>query len=116
MLTEVSIRSDVVVASKHFIFGVAFACLMVGAPQPGAAQTVSASAARPDFAPAMIDHAQKMRRYKDPERGVERIPHIIERFSVDRDPKGAIASFQSNGPTFTGNNAFFKDIGTNGRS
>ena len=64
----------------------------------------------------MIDHMQKMRRYKDPHRGVEHIPHVIERFRVDRDPKGATASFQPNGATFTGNNAFFKDMGTNGRS
>src|SRR5262245_50462331 len=101
---------------RHFIFGIAFASLMVGAPQIGTAQTVSPSAGRPDFAPAMIEHAQKMRRYKDFDRGGERIPHVIERFSVDRDPKGAIASFQPNGPTFTANNAFFKDMGTNGRS
>jgi hypothetical protein len=116
MLTEVSFKSNVVAGPKHFIFGIAFASLMVGAPQIGTAQTVSPSAGRPDFAPAMIEHAQKMRRYKDFDRGVERIPHVIERFSVDRDPKGAIASFQPNGPTFTANNAFFKDMGTNGRS
>jgi cytochrome c peroxidase len=116
MLTEVSFKSNVVARPKHFVFGIAFVSLIVGAPQIGTAQTVSASAGRPDFAPAMIEHAQKMRRYKDFDRGVERIPHIIERFSVDRDPKGAIASFQPNGPTFTANNAFFKDMGTNGRS
>src|SRR5262249_26827096 len=58
----------------------------------------------------------KMRRYKDPERGVEHIPNVIERFRVDHDPKGAIASFQPNGATFTANNASFKDMGTNGRS
>jgi cytochrome c peroxidase len=116
MLTEVSFKSNVVAGPKHFVFGIAFVSLIVGAPQIGTAQIVSASAGRPDFAPAMIEHAQKMRRYKDFDRGVERIPHIIERFSVDRDPKGAIASFQPNGPTFTANNAFFKDMGTNGRS
>ena len=32
------------------------------------------------------------------------------------DPKGAIASFQPNGATVTSNNAFFKDMGTNGRT
>src|SRR5262245_48865273 len=116
MLTEASFKSNVVAAPKHFVFGIAFAILIVGAPKIGTAQTVSASAGRLDFAPAMIEHAQRMRRYKDYDRGVERIPHIIERFSVDRDPKGAIASFQPNGPTFPANNAFFKDMGTNGRS
>jgi hypothetical protein len=61
MLTEVSFKSNVVAGPKHFIFGIAFVSLIVGAPQIGTAQTVSASAGRPDFAPAMIEHAQKMR-------------------------------------------------------
>lgn len=94
MRTEVSIRSNVVAAQKYFVFGIAFASLMAGASQVGTAQTTSVSTARPDFAPAMIEHAQKMRRYRDPDRGVEHIPRVIDRFSVDRDPKGAIASFQ----------------------
>ena len=70
----------------------------------------------PAFAPAMIDHARNMRRYKDPDHGVQHTPPIINRFIVDRDPKGAIASFQPNGATVTSNNAFFKDMGTNGRT
>ena len=59
---------------------------------------------------------QKMRRYKDPDRGLQHTPRMIDRFSVDSDPKGAIASFQPNGATVTSNNAFFKDMGTNGRT
>jgi hypothetical protein len=70
----------------------------------------------PAFAPAMIDHAHKMRRYKDPDHGVQHTPAMIDRFIVDPDPKGAIASFQPNGATITSNNAFFKDMGTNGRT
>jgi len=69
-----------------------------------------------DFAPAMIDHMHKMRRYKDPDHGTQPTPRIIDRFRVDLDPKGAIASFQPNGATITSNNAFFKDMGTNGRT
>jgi hypothetical protein len=57
-----------------------------------------------------------MRRYKDPDRSVQHTPRVIDRFSVDEDPKGAIASFQPNGATVTANNAFFKDMGTNGRT
>ena len=64
----------------------------------------------------MIGHMQKMRRYKDHDCGVEHIPPVIDRFRVHQDPKGAIASFQPNGATITSNNAFFKDMGTNGRS
>jgi cytochrome c peroxidase len=85
-------------------------------PQFAAAQKASDAASMPDFAPAMIEHMQKMRRYKDPDRGVENPPAVIDRFRVDADPKGAIASFQPNGATITSNNAFFKDMGTNGRT
>ena len=94
MLTKASVRPNVVAASKHFAFGFVFASLMASVPQIAAAQTASVAAGLQDFAPAMIDHMQKMRRYKDPHRGVEHIPHVIDRFRVDRDPKGAIASFQ----------------------
>src|SRR6185369_18078179 len=59
---------------------------------------------------------RKMRRYKDHDHGAQPAPHVIDRFRVDSDPKGAIASFQPNGATFTSNNAFFKDMGTNGRT
>jgi hypothetical protein len=34
-----------------------------------------------DFAPAMLEHMQKMRRYKDHDRGVH-TPRMIDRFSV----------------------------------
>ena len=116
MQIKALVTSDIARTFTQFVSGIAFASLIAGAPQIAAAQTTSAGAAPPDFAPAMIEHMHKMRRYKDPERGVEHIPHVIERFRVDHDPKGAIASFQPNGATFTANNAFFKDMGTNGRS
>jgi hypothetical protein len=70
----------------------------------------------PAFAPAMLEHMRKMRRYKDHDHGAQPTPHVIDRFRVDSDPKGAIASFQPNGATLTSNNAFFKDMGTNGRT
>jgi cytochrome c peroxidase len=80
------------------------------------AQKAAEAASTPAFAPAMIDHAQKMRRYRDADHGVQHTPPVIDRFRVDADPKGAIASFQPNGATITSNNAFFKDMGTNGRT
>jgi hypothetical protein len=80
------------------------------------AQKAPEATSVPDFAPAMIDHMQKMRRYKDTDHGAQPTPRIIDRFRVDPDPKGAIASFQPNGATITSNNAFFKSMGTNDRS
>jgi hypothetical protein len=44
-----------------------------------------------------------MRRYKDHDHGAQHTPHVIDRFRVDQDPKGVIASLQPNGATFTAN-------------
>jgi cytochrome c peroxidase len=41
---------------------------------------------------------------------------VIPQLETDRDPGGAIATFQPNGPTITSKNAFFQDLGTNGRT
>jgi cytochrome c peroxidase len=41
---------------------------------------------------------------------------MISRYSTDRDETGEIATFQPGGATLTANNAFFQDIGTNGRT
>ena len=70
----------------------------------------------PAFAPGMINHMQAMRRFKDRDQGAQPTPNVIPKFEIDRDASGAIASFQPDGQTFTTNNAFFKDLGTNGRT
>ncbi len=108
--------SHIVCASKCFALGVAFACIAGSTSQITMAQKAPEATSMPDFAPAMIDHMQKMRRYRDTDHGAQPTPRIIDRFRVDLDPKGAIASFQPNGATITSNNAFFKDMGTNGRT
>jgi cytochrome c peroxidase len=113
--SRISLASKAISASEIFFFG-AFVCLTLASPQSAAAQKAPENFSKPDFAPAMLEHMQKMRRYKDHDRGVQHTPRMIDRFSVDLDPKGAIASFQPNGATVTSNNAFFKDMGTNGRT
>ncbi len=114
--SRVFIASDIINASKFFALGVAFVCTVVSVPQNAMAQKMPEARSMPDFAPAMIDHMQKMRRYRDSDHGAQPTPRNIDRFRVDLDPKGAIASFQPNGATITSNNAFFKDMGTNGRT
>ena len=113
---QISVSSDVMNSSKRLLVGVVFTCLAFASPQAALAQKASEATNVPDFAPAMIDHMQKMRRYKDVDHGRDHMPPVIDRFRVDVDPKGAIASFQPNGATITANNAFFKDMGTNGRT
>ena len=70
----------------------------------------------PAFAPGMIAHMQAMRRFKDPDRGAQQTPPVIPKFEMDNDPAGAIATFQPGGATFPANNAFFQNLGTNGRT
>jgi cytochrome c peroxidase len=70
----------------------------------------------PAFAPGMITHMQQMKQFTDADRGSQLAPPVIPRFEVDHDSSGAVATFQPNGATFTFNNAFFQDLGTNGRT
>jgi len=115
--SKLSICSNVAGASKSFLLGFVIASLAAVASQTALAQKAPEPAAStPAFAPPVIEHAQKMRRYKDPDQGTQHTPPVIDQFTVDTDRHGAIASFQPNGATFTANNAFFKDIGTNGRT
>src|SRR5262249_46334895 len=43
-------------------------------------------------------------------------PRVIPKLEIDGDPSGRIATFQPNGPTPTANNAFFRNLGSNGRT
>jgi len=98
--------------------GVAFICLLDGPPKLASAQNAGHSdpAEKREWAPAAIDHAQQMRTHKDTDHGSQQTPSVIPKFSDDRDPSGRIATFQPGGATATGNNAFFQNLGTNGRT
>ena len=93
-----------------FVLGTAFATVWDG--------TLGAVGAEegPAFAPGMINHMQQMRQFKDADKGQQPTPSVIPRFSAALDPTGAVATFQPNGATFTFNNAFFQNLGTNGRT
>src|SRR5262249_3445016 len=67
------------------------------------------------FAPGMINHMQKMRRFRDVNQGLQQTPAVINQTDVRPDPSGLIGSFQPSGATITGNTAFFMDLGTNQR-
>src|SRR5262249_21938534 len=69
-----------------------------------------------DWARGAVSHAQKMRAHKDVDKGSQPAPGAIPEFSVDPDPSGQIATFQPGGSTAEGNNAFFQNLGTNGRT
>lgn len=44
------------------------------------------------------------------------IPVVIPKLEIDKDPNGETGSYQPLGQTVTSQNAFFKSLGTNGRS
>ena len=64
-----------------------------------------------------IAHAQRMHTlFPDSAGSAQRTPPVIPKFEQDPDPSGLIATFQPNGPTETNTNAFFQNLGTNGRT
>jgi cytochrome c peroxidase len=105
-------------ALKVFAAGTALACVLGAASQLAIAQNSGGRAAAevPAFAPGMINHMQKMRRFKDKDHGPQSTPAVIPRMSTDRNASGEVATFQPGGATITVNNAFFQDLGTNGRT
>ncbi|HEY6702360.1 MAG TPA: hypothetical protein VI137_16405 [Pseudolabrys sp.] len=101
MQTRISVNSNIFKASRFLVFGIALVSLSTSAPQTAMAQSAPETLSMPAFAPAMLEHMRKMRRYKDHDHSTQHTPHVIDRFRVDADPKGAIASFQPSGATFT---------------
>jgi cytochrome c peroxidase len=100
------------------ISGFAFVSLLAAAPRVACAQNAgNIDPAQPtDWAPGAIAHAQKMRRFKDADQGSQATPPIIPKHEVDDDPSGRVGSFQPGSATITANNAFFQNLGTNGRT
>jgi len=69
-----------------------------------------------DWAQDAIVHAQQMRIHKDADQGAQPTPPIIPKLDIDVDPTGRIGTFQPGVATITTNNAFFQNLGTNGRT
>jgi cytochrome c peroxidase len=111
-------RPEIPRTLRASVAGVALACILNVMPQLAIAQQAGAENAAdvPAFAPGMINHMQAMRRFKDPDPSVQSSPIVIPRFEPNEDASGAIATFQPGGATFTANNAFFQNLGTNGRT
>jgi cytochrome c peroxidase len=97
----------------------AFALLwpLVGAAPPASPQSAGNAASETrEWARGAIDHAKQMRVHKDPDHGSQPTPPIISKLEIDDDPGGRIGTFQPGIATITANNAFFQNLGTNGRT
>jgi cytochrome c peroxidase len=72
-----------------------------------------------DWAAGAIDHAQKMHNlftHHDVDRSSQTAPSVIPKLKMDSDASGRVETFQPGGATSTGENAFFQNLGTNGRT
>jgi cytochrome c peroxidase len=92
--------------------------LLLACEPPAAAQNMGVvdPAQRRDWAPGFIDHALRMRMFKDADYGAQAAPPVIPKLDVTPDPTGLLATFTPGVATITANNAFFKNMGTNGRT
>jgi cytochrome c peroxidase len=112
----VAIFHEPIRASTIFAVAVVLACLADATLHVAVAQNAPGGTGIPPFAPGMINHMQQMRSFPDSDQGVQPTPPIIPRFLPTPDSTGALVTFQPNGATFTANNAFFQNLGTNGRT
>jgi cytochrome c peroxidase len=100
----------------HCVAGAALLCFIGGPSTSAVAQDGVYDPANYAWQAGAIRHAQKMRAFFDSDRGQQATPPVIPKFELDFDPSGLIATTQPGGPTQTSQNAFFANLGTNGRT
>src|SRR5689334_662745 len=97
-----------------------FAVLGMGGVAPAqqrGSSSVTADAAAPlKWVKPAIDHALRMPHDRDAERRRQDTPAVIGVLDSAENPAGRIATSQPGGRTITANNAFFQDLGSNGRT
>jgi cytochrome c peroxidase len=102
--------------AKYFVPGGAILCVVVGMAPFALAQGSAYNPANYAWQAGANSHAQKMRAYRDIDSGAQPTPPVIPKFDIGFDPSGLIATLQPGGPTVTSQNAFFANLGTNGRT
>jgi hypothetical protein len=85
-------------------------------PAPIAAQTPADDAANTAWQLDAMIHLQRMRALRDTDTGAQPTPSTIPQRAMDADPSGTISTYQPNGDTQTSSNAFFQNLGSNGRT
>ena len=117
-MTEQKPNNQISFARGRFAFiAISFlAFLTIADARSAIAQAQSNSGHSTAWAPAAIEHAQRMRTFRDADHGGQRTPPLIPRFQANLDPHGIVATDQPGGATSTANNPFFQSLGTNGRT
>src|SRR5258708_4752487 len=111
-----TLRLSVADAARLSVADAALLCAVVALPFFALAQDSAHDPANYAWQAGAMRHAQKMRAYFDADRGEQPTPPVIPKFEIDFDPAGLIATVQPGGPTVTSQNAFFANLGTNGRT
>jgi cytochrome c peroxidase len=101
---------------RHSLKAATLLFMLSGAGPSSSAQENLSDPANYAWQAGAIRHAQQMRNYFDPDRGLQATPSAIPGFVTDFDPSGLIATAQPGGETQTSQNAFFANLGTNGRT
>ena len=85
-------------------------------PAPIAAQSPADDAANNAWQLDAMIHLQRMRVFRDTSAGAQQTPPAIPQRTMDADPSGIVSTYQPGGDTQTSSNAFFQNLGTNGRT
>src|SRR5207253_10238466 len=98
--------------------GVAYALFLNALPERASAQNSNTidHTETGNWARGAIEHARKMLVFEDAGGGSQPAPEVIRELNVEHDPSGWIATYQPSGVTHTAANAFFQNIGSNGRT
>ena len=103
------------------VLGLAFVYLVAALLQPAWAQkkNVVDPSQNVNWAAGAVGHAQKMRNSftrRNVDESSQAAPGNIPRLEIHSDAAGRVATFRPGGPTDTGQNGFFQNLGTNGRT
>lgn len=110
---DISLPARLASSSRVRSSAIAFAALLVAPLDPAWGDHASAVAA----VAGEVAHKLKMRAlFPDPTTGSQATPSIIQQLEMDANSSGMIATFQASGPTQTAKNAFFQNLGSNGRT
>jgi hypothetical protein len=93
-------------------YTIVFATLLTALAYPARADDLSAAATAGEVA-----HLQKMGElFPQPPAAPQATLPFLPQYQTDSDDEGSIGTYQPNGTTVTPSNAFFRNLGTNGRT
>jgi hypothetical protein len=89
--------------------------MLIALVRPSWADNENASAAAAT-AGEVANKQQMHRLFPDPTANTQQTPSVIPQTQIDDDPSGKIETFQPSGAIQTATNAFFQNLGGNGRT